>query len=141
MDSVSKLEALFGFKNEDLILFKEDITRWRENLGIVITLDEGTESSEHYIGRVTDHLDKLSLLKDKENFGDLHVVIVGPPIMMKFTAIAIANYGIADENIWLSFERNMSCAVGKCGHCKINETYVCLDGPIFSYDMAKKLID
>ncbi|MDU3154000.1 MAG: hypothetical protein E6706_07315 [Anaerococcus hydrogenalis] len=35
----------------------------------------------------------------------------------------------------------MSCAVGKCGHCRINETYVCLDGPVFPYTVAKDLLD
>ncbi|HAA81699.1 MAG TPA: anaerobic sulfite reductase subunit AsrB, partial [Thermoanaerobacter sp.] len=43
--------------------------------------------------------------------------------------------------IWLSFERKMSCGVGKCGHCKINETYVCLEGPVFNYTKAKNLLD
>ena len=33
----------------------------------------------------------------------------------------------------MSFERKMSCAVGKCGHCRIDEVYVCLDGPVFNY--------
>ena len=46
-----------------------------------------------------------------------------------------------DENIWMSFERKMSCAIGKCGHCRIDETYVCLDGPVFPYQKAKRLID
>lgn len=35
----------------------------------------------------------------------------------------------------------MSCAVGKCGHCKINETYVRLEGPVFHYAKAKELFD
>ena len=34
----------------------------------------------------------------------------------------------------------MSCAVGKCGHCKINETYVCLEGPVFNYTRARDLL-
>ena len=34
----------------------------------------------------------------------------------------------------------MSCAVGKCGHCRIDETYVCLDGPVFNYTKAKYLV-
>jgi hypothetical protein len=29
--------------------------------------------------------------------------------------------------------------VGKCGHCQINSTYVCQDGPVFHYPMTKKL--
>lgn len=43
---------------------------------------------------------------------------------------------------WVFFERKMSFGVGKCGHCKIGGTYVCLDGPVFNYKDAKgKLID
>ena len=41
--------------------------------------------------------------------------------------------GVPEEKIWMSFERKMSCAVGKCGHCRIDEVYVCLDGPVFNY--------
>lgn len=139
-NEVKAIEVLFGFKNKDLILFQEDIKRWKEALPLHITLDEDAQEQQYYTGRVTDHLDKIELLKanTKDN---LHVVIVGPPAMMKFTAIAIASLGVRDTHIWLSFERNMSCAVGKCGHCKINETYVCLEGPIFRYDQAQKLID
>ena len=46
-----------------------------------------------------------------------------------------------EEHIYVSFERKMSCALGKCGHCKINETYVCLEGPVFPYTKAKTLMD
>jgi NAD(P)H-flavin reductase len=30
-------------------------------------------------------------------------------------------------------ERRMKCGVGKCGHCQINDKYVCVDGPVFSF--------
>lgn len=46
-----------------------------------------------------------------------------------------------EEHTYVSFERKMSCALGKCGHCKINETYVCLEGPVFPYTKAKTLMD
>jgi anaerobic sulfite reductase subunit B len=35
----------------------------------------------------------------------------------------------------------MSCGIGKCGHCKVADCYVCLDGPVFRYHEAAKLID
>ena len=76
-----------------------------------------------------------------KDFNDLEIIIVGPPVMMKYTALEFKKIGIPDENIWLSFERKMSCAVGKCGHCRIDETYVCLEGPVFNYSKAKNLVD
>ena len=61
--------------------------------------------------------------------------------MMSTTAKECMNQGVKEENIYVSFERKMSCALGKCGHCKINETYVCLEGPVFPYTKAKTLMD
>ena len=61
--------------------------------------------------------------------------------MFRFAAEACKKGGVTDDKIWVSFERKMQCAVGKCGHCKINETYVCLEGPVFPYTKAKELLD
>ena len=35
----------------------------------------------------------------------------------------------------------MCYGLGKCGHCKIDSTYVCLDGPVFNYSFGKNLVD
>ncbi|MEN8075331.1 anaerobic sulfite reductase subunit AsrB [Clostridioides difficile] len=141
MSLVKNIELLLGFKDTDAILFKNDIKKWKDEMNVVVTLDKGEETADNYIGLVTQHLDKLQTLHNRSQKDNLNIVIVGPPAMMKFTAIEVKKYEIPDGNIWLSFERNMSCAVGKCGHCRINETYVCLKGPIFNYEKAKHLID
>ena len=73
--------------------------------------------------------------------GDYAVLVVGPPPMMKFTGLALMDRGVNPEKVWMSFERKMSCAVGKCGHCRIDEVYVCLDGPVFPYAVARDLVD
>lgn len=61
--------------------------------------------------------------------------------MMKFTIPEFIKRGIKEENITVSYERKMCCGVGKCGHCKIDDTYICLEGPVFNYTKAKTLID
>jgi NAD(P)H-flavin reductase len=33
----------------------------------------------------------------------------------------------------------MKCGVGKCGHCQINNLYVCQQGPVFTYAEVKHL--
>ena len=73
--------------------------------------------------------------------GNYAVVVVGPPPMMKFTGLELMKNGVDAEKVWMSFERKMSCAVGKCGHCRIDEVYVCLDGPVFPYTVARDLVD
>ena len=61
--------------------------------------------------------------------------------MMRFSAQGLLDYGFKEENIWISQERKMCCGVGKCGHCKIGDVYVCLEGPVFNYTKGKTLID
>ncbi len=39
----------------------------------------------------------------------------------------------------MSLERRMKCGVGKCGHCQINGSYVCQDGPVYHYPDIKAL--
>ena len=34
---------------------------------------------------------------------------------------------------------SMKCGVGKCGHCTVGKTYVCKDGPVFTYDELLKM--
>ena len=106
---------------------------------MTLTVDKGCGLDGECVGLVTEHIPGLKMAKEK--FEDLEVIIVGPPMMMKFTALEFVKLGVPEKAIWLSFERKMSCAVGKCGHCRIDETYVCLEGPVFSYVEGKYLVD
>jgi NAD(P)H-flavin reductase len=64
-------------------------------------------------------------------------VICGPPIMMKFATQKVLEFGFEPKSIYLSMEKNMSCGIGKCGHCMIGKYYVCKDGPVFTYEQIK----
>jgi NAD(P)H-flavin reductase len=59
--------------------------------------------------------------------------------MMKFVTFKLLDMGFKDGQIYLSMEKNMSCGVGKCGHCRIGPYYACKDGPVFTYDKVKSL--
>lgn len=126
-----------GFKSPQDILFRKDIEKWKETIKTILTVDKAPEGYEGNTGLITNYI------KDIE-FNDIEkaqIIIVGPPIMMKFTLLEFLKRGVKEENIWVSYERRMSCGVGKCGHCKIDDTYICLDGPVFNFTKAKYLID
>lgn len=126
-----------GFKNEEGIIFRQDLERWKEKFNTIYALDSDRKDGWE-TGFVTEFVSRVPF----EDFGeDYEVVIVGPPPMMKFTGFKVVEQKVPEEQIWLSFERKMSCAVGKCGHCRIDEVYVCLDGPVFNYTQAKYLVD
>ena len=126
-----------GFKSTDDILFKDDIKEWEKSINVTLTVDNAEEGYKGNTGLVTKYIPELEI-KDIENTA---FVVVGPPIMMKFTVAEILKRGVAEENIWVSYERKMCCGLGKCGHCKMDDTYICLDGPVFNYTKAKSLVD
>lgn len=135
-DEVKSLHLICGFKDIDAVLFTEEIEKFKGRFHVIPTLDNSSAPGFE-TGLVTAHIGKVPF----RDFEDYNVVIVGPPVMMHFAALECLKNGAAEDRIWVSFERKMSCAVGKCGHCKINETYVCLEGPVFNYTKAKQLFD
>jgi NAD(P)H-flavin reductase len=57
--------------------------------------------------------------------------------MYKFVLISLEEKDVIHNNIFLNLERKMKCGVGKCGHCQMNDKYVCMEGPVFRYsDLA-----
>ncbi|UCC97625.1 MAG: hypothetical protein JSW66_17495, partial [Phycisphaerales bacterium] len=64
-------------------------------------------------------------------------VVCGPPIMMKFATMKLLEFGFNPGQIYLSMEKNMSCGVGKCGHCMLGKYYVCKEGPVFTLEQIE----
>ncbi len=60
-------------------------------------------------------------------------MLCGPGGMYRPVAKALMEQGVTPERIIVSLERNMSCGIGKCGHCRVGGLRVCKDGPVFSY--------
>lgn len=137
MDEVKKATLIAGFKSPDDVLFKEDFAFWKEKMDVILTVDGAPEGYGGPVGMVTKYIPDLQI-DDPEN---AVFICVGPPVMIKFTVMEILKRGIREKNIWISHERKMCCGLGKCGHCKIGATYVCLDGPVFNYVDGKELID
>lgn len=104
---------------------------------MIRTVDSAPEGYEGLTGMVTKYIPDLPIA-DPDN---TVFITVGPPVMIKFTIMEILKRGIKEGNIWISHERKMCCGLGKCGHCKMNDTYVCLDGPVFNYAESRDLID
>jgi sulfite reductase, subunit B len=136
-NEVKNFNLLVGFKSPDDILFKEDVKKWNESIDITLTVDKAEEGYTGNVGLITNYIKDLKI----ENIEEAQVVVVGPPIMLKFTLAEFIKRGIREENIWVSYERKMCCGVGKCGHCKMDDTYICLEGPVFNYTKAKNLVD
>ncbi len=136
-DERKGMTIITGFKSVKDILFKKDFEYWRTKMNVIQTLDTGEETPEHKIGLVTQFIPGLEL----EDVSTAVATVVGPPAMMRFSIKGLLERGFKEENIWISHERKMCCGLGKCGHCRINDKYVCLDGPVFNYTEGKLLVD
>jgi anaerobic sulfite reductase subunit B len=126
-----------GFKSPKDVLFRDDFAYWNDRIHVIQTVDQAPEGYEGPVGMVTKYVPELKF----ENIDDAAFICVGPPVMIKFTVMEILKLGVKEEQIWISNERKMCCGLGKCGHCKMGSTYICLDGPVFNYADGKELID
>jgi anaerobic sulfite reductase subunit B len=130
------VDIFVGFRSPADILFKKDIEHWKDLFSFNITVDKPDEGWKGSVGVITSLLSQAQLKR-------LNSVVLtcGPPIMIKFVIQDLLEMGFDEQQIWVSLERMMKCGVGKCGHCMVQDKYVCRDGPVFNYLEAKNLED
>jgi NAD(P)H-flavin reductase len=130
-DDYGKITILLGTKCHNQRFFHSELLQWsqRDDIHLLETVDEKDDCWHGNVGVVTTLIPKI-----ESELASSLVFICGPPIMYKFVIMALAEENVGHENIFVNLERKMKCGVGKCGHCQINETYVCVDGPVFRYD-------
>lgn len=121
---------LQGTKDYTQRFFTDDLAAWaeREDVTLLETIDEPHPDWNGNVGVVTTLIPKI-----ETNMTKAAILICGPPIMYKFVLVTVAEKMIPQDKIFVNLERRMKCGVGKCGHCQINQTYVCQDGPVFRY--------
>jgi NAD(P)H-flavin reductase len=126
-----RVALLYGSRGPGDILYRRELAGWRRRLDvdIEVTVDHAAADWHGNVGVVPALIPRISL--------DPHhavALVCGPEIMMRFTIAALRDRGLAAEQIYLSMERNMKCAVGLCGRCQLGPDFVCRDGPVFRFD-------
>lgn len=133
-DKLEKVILCYGSKTPSDCIYKPLFTRLNkiEKFEAHRTVDKPDEEWNESVGVVTSLLNMIKINIEKSV-----AVVCGPPVMMKFGTIRLLEMGYSDDQIYLSMEKNMSCGLGKCGHCMMGEFFVCKDGPVFTYDEIK----
>jgi len=131
-----KVTILVGAREPKWLLFRDELQAWvkRSDAETRVTVDRCDKDWKGCVGVITRLFTQIRIDPSRT-----WAVIVGPPIMFKFTVLEALAAGIPEHRIVCSLERNMKCGVGKCGHCQIRNVYVCRDGPVFTYDQVKRL--
>ena len=134
-DEFPSTRLLYGTRSPDEILYNAEILGWMQSshIAVHVTVDRGSPGWTGNIGVVT------KLLRRKHTPVDGRYLLCGPEIMMRFALDELSSIGVPPENIYLSIERNMKCAVGMCGRCQYGPHFVCKDGPVFRYDQIKPI--
>jgi sulfite reductase subunit B len=131
-----QVTLLYGCKEPRELLFAEELIALakRDDVEYKPTVNwcPENEAWDGNIGVITTLIPQINF-----NPEETYAVICGPPIMYKFVIADLRSRNVPDDHIILSLERRMKCGVGKCGHCQINQVYVCKDGPVFNYSKIK----
>ena len=132
-----RLVVVIGARSDDLLLYPEEIDSWRRRAGVEVhvTVDHAGPLWRGHVGVVTDVLFRLGVDPARTR-----ALVCGPEMMMRRTAISLVDAGVPPEQIQLSLERNMKCAVAQCGHCQLAPLLLCRDGPVVTWDRAAPLV-
>jgi len=132
-----RIVTCYGAKAPPDLVYRRTYDEWRKIDGfeLHVTVDREAPGWDGHVGVVTTLLDRDEVRLDPAG---MPAVVCGPPIMMKFGTIKLLELGFKEDSIYLSMEKNMSCGVGKCGHCRLGPFFVCKDGPVLTYAQVKK---
>ena len=133
-----RLVVLYGARSPRDLLYRKELAAWarQRDTQVLITVDYGGLNWRHRVGVVTTLL-KYARLRPAQSVA----MLCGPEIMMRYVARDLETHGLSRNQIYLSMERNMKCAVGFCGHCQYGPHFICKDGPVFTYEQIGPLLN
>jgi len=103
------VHMFLGYRSPDDIIFKRELETWKKVYNIHVTVDKNAHGQFCYDAKV----------------------------MMKGVIEILKQKDFHDDQIFISAERLMYCAIGICCHCMIRGKFTCIDGPVFRYDEVK----
>jgi NAD(P)H-flavin reductase len=125
--------VLYGARTPQDLQFKGEYETWRKaDINVMVTVDRADDRWEGTVGVVPLMFYHLRM---KPNTSVAYTC--GPEIMMRFVVYEALARRLTEEHVYVSFERNMKCGFGSCGHCQLGPFFVCKDGPIFSYKQLR----
>ena len=133
-----RIQVFYGAKTPGELMYQADLRAWEKSGGIEchLTVDRAGKDWQGNVGVVGSLFKKPSV---QIPVNDTVAFVCGPPVMFRFVIKDLLAMGFPETSIVSTLERYMKCGVGKCGHCCIGVAYVCVDGPVFTYQQIQKL--
>jgi NAD(P)H-flavin reductase len=133
------VSILYGARTVADLVYKDELAEWgnRPDVRLVTTVDPGGETPDWkgQIGFVPTVLEETA-----PSSANTIAVVCGPPVMIKFALLVVAELGFQPKDVYTTLENRMKCGVGQCGRCNVGSVYVCRDGPVFTLDQLKHML-
>ena len=132
------ITIVYGARTVADLTYADELDEWskRERVRVVRCVDPGGETPEWKgeIGLIPTVLERAQVPAE-----NAIALVIGPPIMIKYTLLVLDRMGIKEEDVYTSLENRMKCGVGKCGRCNAGPVYVCKDGPVFTMKQLRSI--
>ncbi|MHB0955425.1 MAG: FAD/NAD(P)-binding protein [Pirellulaceae bacterium] len=132
------ITIVYGARTENDLVFRDELKAWAEIDGVRVIrcVDPGGASPnwDGEVGFVPAVLERAEVLARQAV-----ALVIGPPVMIRFTLPVLAKMGLPDDKIYTSLENRMKCGMGKCGRCNCGPFYVCKEGPVLTMEHLKRL--
>lgn len=137
-EDYGRVQVFYGARTPAELMYRADMEAWSRNAGVEfhLTVDRADSEWTGHVGVVGSLFQKPGVDVAVENS---IAFVCGPPVMFRFVIRDLLTMGFTEDRIVSTLERYMKCGVGKCGHCCIGVAYVCVDGPVFTYEQIRKL--
>lgn len=138
-EDYGQVSLLYGARTPEDQIFMSEYSEWSKKLAVYTTVDRVDKTKNNWQGQVGVVTNLIS--KAKFDANNSIAMICGPEIMMRFVGLKLKDLGMNLENIFISMERNMKCAIGFCGHCQLAGTFICKNGPVYTYQEMQKYLE
>jgi sulfhydrogenase subunit gamma (sulfur reductase) len=132
-----EVTLLNGARTAGDLVYQSEMEAWaRDGVDVVRTVDTDGESGEWdgRVGLIPHVFEDLGLSPEGRV-----VVACGPPIMLRFLFQALEKTGYGPGQVVTTLENKMKCAIGHCGRCNVGTTYLCTEGPVFTWAQIQEM--
>lgn len=110
------IDVVYSVRKMGDLIFQDDFAAWQSQINLQVIIDHAPIIPD--------------IIADPK---DTVVMMCGPEAMMRFCYYTLKENNFLPEQIYLTLERNMQCAVGQCGHCQWGPFFICKDGPVMDF--------
>ncbi|MCW5981572.1 MAG: FAD/NAD(P)-binding protein [Bryobacteraceae bacterium] len=133
-----EITIVYGARTVADLVYVDELDKWAAGPGVRVIrcVDPGGETPGW-----TGEIGFVPMVFERAGVpaGNSVALVIGPPVMIKYTLPVLDRMGIAPQDIYTSLENRMKCGLGKCGRCNAGECYVCKEGPVFTMEQLSRL--